>query len=1146
MAVNWTIDQQRAIEENGNLLISAAAGSGKTAVLTARIVRLIQEGANVDELLVVTFTNAAAAEMKKRIARALNAEAEQEPDEKAAARLREQALLSGRANISTLHSFCLYVLRRNFYDAGLDPAFRTAEAAEAAVLQQEALAELFEDRYAAEEEHPAFRVLLNYAGGEATLAEWIDKVYSFAMAQPAPFEWLDTALSRYTDPALAEAGVLSALLSSVKDELASLIRNLEDAVEALSDFKPRAHLDEELMRLRALLLARDYDTFRLRLFDMEFKTLRFARDEDPSVSEPIKAARDAVKDALKAAKKACYRSLSEEGELLRELAPAVEELFSLVKELYTRYGEKKSARALVDFNDMEHMTLKLLSDERIAEEYRHRFTHVFMDEYQDSNRVQEAIISRVRREDNLFLVGDVKQSIYRFRMAEPRLFLEKYDSFNGSPVGTRIDLNANFRSAENIIDFINSLFENLMSRELGEIDYDDSARLYRGREEQQGGQVECHFIAREQEPEFPEEGESEQGALLEQETAALEAMLAADRIRKLMDQEGYRYSDFAVLLRTVKDAAPAWVQALTLSGIPAYAELTGGYFDAVEVSVMLDLLRIIDNRRQDIPLMNVLRSPIGNFSAEELASLRIRKKEGSFFEALCSAAESSEADALSEKASTFLGDLARWRAEAGLVSVEELIGMLLDETGFYHFAGALPGGSARQANLNALLSRARAFEQGGSRSLSGFLGFMEKVKNSADFGTAPTGGMDVVRILSIHKSKGLEFPVVFLAGLGKRFNPQDKSGSLILDDELGLGLRVRRERRKTDTLYRREIARRQWRRQLSEEMRLLYVGMTRAKARLIMIGTVGEITPLLERYKTPMPPAGLSHARGMMDWIIYALLQTPEGNPLRAIGGLPARGGEGKAEIHVYQGQPAVGSPAGLTEKEYRAWAERAAAQADPEARAALCWEYPYLAAANTPTKASASSGAGRRRSELHPLPAFLMPEQGLNAADRGTAAHLLLQHIPFIHHTKQSVIEAAQDLCACGIMTEEQARAVPAKHIAAFFDSPLGQRLIASPHAERELQFNLEIPASRLGYGPAEENVMVQGVIDCCFWEPDGWVLLDYKTDRIIEGSTAEQTAEKHRPQVELYAEALSRLSGKPVREMHVFLLTSGVDIRL
>lgn len=1145
MAVRWTNEQQRAIALDGNLLVAAAAGSGKTAVLTARIVRLIREGADMDRLLVVTFTNAAAAEMKKRIARELSRAAEEEKDKKAAARLREQALLSGRANISTIHSFCLYVLRRNFYDAGLDPAFRTAETAESAVLRQEAMEELFEARYADGSE--VFMETLRCAGGEKELADWVETIYDFAMAQPEPFQWLDAALLHYHEPdAFMQegGGLLAELMQTAREELEVSLAALEKAIPAVDAEKTKTQLYEETASVRKLLEVNGYDAFRAALNETVFKTLRFAKGEDGAVMERIKSLRNELKAAVAGQKKAFFHSLSEETALLRELAPAAAELFSMVKELHARYGEKKAERALVDFNDMEHMTLALLKDERIAAEYRARFLYIFVDEYQDSNRVQEAIISRVKRGDNLFLVGDVKQSIYRFRMAEPRLFMEKYDAYDGG-AGTRVDLNANFRSAAEVIAFINSLFENVMSRELGEVDYDEAAKLHVGAA-RSPGRVECHLIGGRETAVKEELADEEREEALERETAALEAMLAASRIRELMkEDETLRYSDFAVLMRSVKTSAAVWVQELTLAGIPAYAELTGGYFDAVEVAAVLNLLRIIDNRRQDVPLMSVMRSPIGGFDAKELAELRIRNRDGSFFEAVRAAAE-RRADALDEKAADFFEKLARWRSEAGLVSVEEFIGRLLDETDFYCFVGALPGGAARQANLNALLSRARAFEQGASRSVSGFLRFMEKVKNSADFGAAPTGGMDVVRILSIHKSKGLEFPVVFLAGLGKRFNIQDKGSSIALDDEIGMGLRVRKNRRKMDTLFRQQITKRQWRRQLAEEMRLLYVGVTRAENRLILIGSASDLQKKAERYRHDMPPAQLAAAGCMLDWVIYALLQSSDGNRLREIFHLPLRGGEPAADVRVHYGSPAQTQDGGLSRRQYMDWSARMLKKERDETLPDLSWQYPYQDAVRTPSKASAAGGAGRKRSELRPLPAFLEPEKKLGAAGRGSAAHLVLQYIPFRAHTENSVRAFAGELRARGLMTEEQARAVPARRIAAFFASELGRRMIGAERIERELQFNLQLSASRLGCGPDTEKVMIQGVIDCCFMTEKGWVLLDYKTDRIPQDSDAVQTAEKHRRQVEIYAEALETLSGTPVCETHIFLLTPGIDVLL
>lgn len=1152
--MDFTPQQQQAIREQGNLLVAAAAGSGKTAVLTERIVALVREGAELERMLVVTFTNAAADEMRKRIQAALLRAAQEAESPRDAKRLHEQAQRTGRANISTLHSFCMHVLRRHFHEAELDPAFRLADEIEADVLFGDVLDDLLESRF--EQGDAGFLSLIELTGSEEELIIWVEKIYEFMRAQPDPLEWLSRAVAQYElDAAALESSMPAQVrLKDAREDVRYYASSMQQTLDDEDAPAVRAVLSEELTRARALALAKTEKDYRARLQAFDFGRLTFPRDYNAARKTQIQAQRDAFKDLLrKRHAKLFARSICEEQALLERLAPALYALTSLIADFDALYFKRKGEEGFVDFADLEHLTLKTLSNPVIAEEYRKKFDYIFVDEYQDTNRVQEAILGRICREDNLFLVGDVKQSIYRFRLADPGLFLEKHRDYGRGEGGKRIDLNTNFRSARAVIDAVNNVFGSIMSERLGEIDYGEGERLVMGRCEGEG-EVELHLIERAPEPFAEEESVQESGAPESMEAAELEALLGAQRIRAIMRDEKlfdakigcereYRYGDFAVLLRSTRNSALTYTQMLALEGIPAYAELTGGYFDAIEVAVFINLLKLIDNGREDIPLLSILRSPIGSFSTEELASLRLMQPGGSFFEAFRAAAKSDSP--LSKKCNAFLEKIERYRADAGLYRLEELIGRLLDDTGYYHFAGALPGGAARQANLDELMNRAHAFEQGRSRTLSGFLRFMERAKRNDAYGEAQTAGMDVVRVLSIHKSKGLEFPVVIIGGLAKRFNRSDAASRLAMDETLGLGVRAVFDRRRIDTMYYQVIKAQALKKQLSEEMRVLYVGMTRAREKLILIGCAANLTDMIQKRTMPPDPARLSQESSFLGWILLALMSGPDGNPLREMLHLPMRGGCGCVETYLHTDLKPPANAGVMRQQEYVQWAQNARRAPTDEIHDRFRWRYTDQSATLTPSKVSVSA-----LSHIGPpsfaVPAFL-EERSLAPMDRGSATHLLFEHIPLAAHTQQSVRLQIDRLLDKDLLSEAQAGAISVPGVAAFFGSPLGQRLLASKRIERELEFNILMRADELGppYS-GEENVMLQGVIDCCFTEDDGWVLLDYKTDAVPFGVSPEQAAARHMQQLSLYARALERLSGLPVREGYIHLLSAGVSVRV
>ncbi len=1133
----WTEQQNKAISENGNLLVSAAAGAGKTAVLTARIVKKIREGTPVKALLVVTFTKAAAGEMKKRINKTLLQEAAREGDEALRERLHDAAEQVQNASISTLHSFCTQVLRRHFYEAGIDPAFRVADGAEAAILLEDALDSLFENR--AQEE--AFCALLEAFGGEEKLSSAMRQLYAFMQAQCDSAKWLHEAVESYNtdEAALASSPLSASVLDSAKRRLKGACEMQAGVCKQLETLYPEAAVfgRGELSALLPILDEEDYAAYGAKLSTVVFGRLSgFPRGTLDADKKPLKDARKAVSDAVKAQAKLFSRPLGEEAERMRALYPLLCELERRILEMDALYAEAKRARGLIDYADMEHMSLALLSRKEIGEEYRRAFRYIFVDEYQDSNRLQEAILSSIKRADNLFMVGDVKQSIYGFRQAEPTLFMEKYAepaSFSGKV----IDLNQNFRSARAVVDTVNAVFERVMQEGFGGTVYDERAALGFGRTDAATGAAELYML--------PAAVEDE-----ELEVAEVEARFAAKRIREIMERElytdpatgevrPYRFSDFAILHRAPKRAAERMTRMLAQQGVPAYAELSGGYFEAVEVQVFLNLLRILDNRRQDIPLVSVLRSEIGGFSDEELASLRAAAPapDMPWLDILSAAAQG--ADALAQKAEAFLQKLDLWHEDSRLLGLCELCGKLLDETGYGEYCAALPGGRVRRANLEALLGKAQSYEQGETRSLSGFIAFMDRVKNTDTMGAATAFGADVVRLLSTHKSKGLEFPVVFVAGLSKLFNMQDSKSDLALHPELGLGLRLRQDRRRIDTLARQAIIEENAFASLEEEARILYVAMTRARERLILLITKKDIPAEIYKHAQALSPTLVTRARSASDWLLWALLSTAAGDPLREIAGLSRSGGVEIAALRC-----ALGDAGGKEEKAAAAWSafRESAQSADASSYdERLAWEYPHLADTRAPGKISVSELIGNFRN-LRPYPDFIAAAKELQAADRGTAAHLVMETIPLQEQTQESVRAHIAALVEQGRLNEAQAATVQIGMIVDFFASPLGKRILACKESvERERKFNYRVPAREIGVADSDEPILLQGVIDCCFLEDDAWVVLDYKTDRVGADRSAWEAVQKHKRQIGIYAAALHALTEKPVKAAYIYLLRTG-----
>lgn len=1265
----WTDEQWQAIVAKGSdILVAAAAGSGKTAVLVERIIRKISMDTDVDRLLVATFTKAAAAEMKERIRLALERALEQHPGSE---HLRRQLALINQAAITTVHSFCMDVIRRYYPLIGLDPGFRIANTTEAELLRMEVLDQLLEQRYseaAGQEDSPFIRLVDDYGGerGDEPLYRLVLQLYDFSRSHPWPDRWLESAAGVFKQLAvdeLAQSRWMAGLTQELRLALDGACAMARQAIgvarlpEGPAGYV--AQLEEDLAQLEGLL--QGVRELPWQQWQASFQSAQLGRLKplkkgscDEQLQEQVKELREQLKELLDQTKgELAARMPGEFASELAALGPQMRELAQLAIDFAAAYEEAKRKRSLLDFSDLEHYCLRILRDPASTEEqvlpsaaaleYQQQFDEILLDEYQDTNMVQEAIVSLLSRRSpgNRFMVGDVKQSIYRFRLAEPNLFLHKYKSFAEEGDGLRIDLARNFRSREEVVDGVNDVFRAIMREKVAEMDYDRSAELVCGAAYPPPARagadspyaVELALLDRSGMPEAEEElmePENREGAAAEEAaelaTAQLEARWIALQIRRLMEGDAASgtaaftvydskrkasrpllWRDIVILLRATQQWAPVVIEELQAAGIPAYAELSSGYFEATEVETMLSLLRIIDNPYQDIPLAGVLRSPLYGLSAEELAIIRIAAARGAYYDAVKAAVAADMPAALRERLERFTAQLDNWREEARQGSLADLIWLIYTETGYYDLVGGLPGGVQRQANLRALHDRARQYEETSFRGLFRFLRFVDRMRESGgDLGTARALGEqeDVVRILSIHKSKGLEFPVVFVAGLGKMFNMQDLNRPFLMHKELGFGPKVvDRELRVSYPSLPYLAIRKQMRMEmLAEEMRVLYVALTRPKEKLILVGTAKDAGKQLERAQSlvkdgSLPDYALASARRSLDWLLPLALQGGAGAELLAIDSAGAPGLQGWrfaiAPAALLGAEAAAAAADPWEDERRRSRREQLAALRpveldEPERAAAvnraiesLSWRYPQQAAAALAAKTSVtemkrlysaldqqqaaelswvrsgfadsgnmSAGGSGPASGLSLRRPRFMEERALSAAELGTLNHLVMQHVPLERELAAAELEAELDgLQKRLLITARQREAVNTAAIVQFLSSPLAERLRHATWLRREVPFSYRLPAERLhDGGEAElerEAVLIQGVIDCLFRDERGLVLLDYKSDRIIDGRY-EQAAERHRFQLQLYAEAVREIWGEQVAECFIFFFDGARAIRL
>ncbi|MCD7825745.1 MAG: helicase-exonuclease AddAB subunit AddA [Clostridiaceae bacterium] len=1255
----WTADQQQVIDLRGkNILVSAAAGSGKTAVLVERIISQVTEGdspKDIDRLLVVTFTKAAAAEMRARIENALEEKLQEQPENQ---HLQKQASLLHTAQITTIDSFCQSVIRNYFHVIDLDPVFSVGDETDLELMKQDVLAELLEQKYAAAKEEPdsaflRFTDIFSTGRTDSAVEELVFTLYNISTSYPWPEEWLNECMEMYQIQSLQEmeetawVRQLTEMLHKYVSEYLTVAKSvLEICRRPDGPAAYEAAIRSDIAYLEALGKAKGYQDFYALFEAYNPARLKAIRDKtvSPGEKELAKNLRESYqKNGLAELKrKYFFQSAEEMLSDLQEMAPAVTELIRLVQDFGCAFAEKKREEGLLDFADMEHFALQILvvRDEKgirpseTAKELQEYYEEVLTDEYQDSNFVQELLLTSICRgpeeKPYLFMVGDVKQSIYKFRLARPELFLEKYKRYGGAESREqRIDLRQNFRSRASVLESANAVFEKIMIEQLGGIVYDQDVRLVPGAafpetDRRIAGKTEMVLI----------EQKGNQEAVSKR---ALEAAVIGEKIRDMVlgdnplyvqDKQGYRpvrYGDIAILLRSLSGWSEEFIEVLNDMGIPAYADTRTGYFTSLEVDTILNLLHVIDNPRQDIPLAAVLRSCLVGTTDEELAWLGTMPQELDFWDKIKAFLEKKEAglwdgrlyEKLYRKLSLFYDRLQRYQELSKTRSVYELLRRIFDETDYYQIMSAMPSGEKRKANLDILLQQAILFAENGHRGVYGFTRYIESLqKANVDFGEANVDGENAaaVRIMTIHKSKGLEFPIVFVAGMGKRFNLMDARKGTIIDGDYGVGCDYvdLKMRIKQPTLLKRFMADQIVSGTLAEEIRILYVAFTRAKEKLIITGVASGLEKKLSVWATRSLYQNfyqLSGAQTYLDWIMPSLLgrQGIRCSVEKAAANLEAAINFSDLvsddlfglEIYFPEGVLQKGKDElADSAEQYRMlknWdTERVYDRAMHEA---LEWEmeyqYPYRQEAGLPVKVSVSelkrrsveraeqleeevaeyldfeSGQAaetesgqmddtesRQADEIEiPRPAFLQEKQ-LSGAARGTLYHLVMQHFPYqeIRESGQKWTEKEYRVFLAqmvqeGYLSQEEAALLDVRRFVVFFDTEIGARMARAWQEgtlRREQSFMLGISAKELyPEQDSEEMIVVQGIIDAYFTEGDHIVLVDYKTDAVKRGQGS-RLAEKYRAQLDYYARALKRLTGREVSEKVIYSFALGEEIFL
>ena len=1154
MAEQLTPQQKLAVfNRGGNLLVSAAAGSGKTKVLVDRLMSYLSDPsdpANIDEFLIITYTKAAASELRGKIAAKLSERIAQEPENR---HLQQQLQRLYMTTISTVHSFCGELLRQNAYRLDLSADFRTAEENECAQIRDAVMQQLLETAYDTAGEDSDFCALVDSQGigrDDRQLPQVLLKVYDSARCHLNPDAWLDSCMESGSTEAVTDASqtrwgrfLMDELFSYLDLQIKAMERCINLAKDAPGGETVAAFLNENLQQLVFLRGSQTWDQIGLRK-DIDYGTLRFKKDfTDEDLKNQIKVIRDGCKEGVKKALRPFADSSVQVLKDMDSTAAAVRGMVRLARRFEKEYDLVKRRRRILDFSDLEHRTLELLlgksrtAPTAMAREIGNRYREVMVDEYQDSNAVQDAIYGALTAEKhNCFMVGDVKQSIYQFRLADPGIFLEKYAAFKPAEQAVhredrKVMLSQNFRSGGAVLAATNCVFERCMSPEVGGLYYGEDEALYEGLPHESLGEPEVEF----------------HGVEIRENTYPEEAAFVARRIRRMLDEGSLvrgknglrpvRPEDIVILLRSPNSVGEYFRRALEREGVRCASSGGGDLLATREICVLRSVLQAIHNPQLDIPLVAAMASPVFGFSADDLAALRAGRRGCSMYDALKKSEE--------PKARAFLELLKKLRHEARMETVTKVLEMVFNETRIDSIFAAMPQGTVSESNLRTFYQMAASFESGGQKDLGRFLEYLDAMEEKGLMTAAEGTNSDCVSIMSIHKSKGLEFPVVFLCGLGRQFNQESKRAAVLCHKELGIGIMaadsVRRVR--YPTVARRAISAKISADSLSEEMRVLYVAMTRAKDRLIMTYSSNdlqkELSDMVIRSDMDCQDLVIREVTSPGEWVLLSALHREEAYELFTLAGRPKSVRKYEHPWSICVGQ-APEETAGAEFTEEKPHIPEGAVDA---LRNGLSFRYPHQAATVAPSKQTATQRKGRDKdkeaAENAPepkhhqrnwrKPSFVSGE--VQGKARGSATHLALQYLRFENcGSLESIEKEIRRLVKEGFLSAQQGTMVECDRLFKFFDTDIGKRLRTSENVLREFKFSILDDASAFDAELEGERILLQGVVDCALMDDDGIVVMDFKTDRVTE-ETVYATAQRYCPQVEAYAEALSRIFEKKVK---------------
>lgn len=1191
MANKWTNEQLSAITQKGNnILVAAAAGSGKTTVLVERIIRkIINDNVDIDKILVVTFTNAAASEMRERILTALYKQIDEDPLNQ---RLRKQIVLLNKASICTIDAFCLDIIRNNFFEIGASSNFRIADNTELELLKQEAIEETFEELYL--ENDDEFNKLIElYAGykDDENLKNIILKIHNYIQSAPFPEDWLEEQIEKFNmsnieDFSQTEWGKI--ILKNFRDEVLNSIQILEsskhqlDMITELSKFS--LVVADDINQLK--FLEQNWDNWE-RAYEiannLKFKTWPTDKKVVSNLKEDTKKARDNVKKRIsKAVSQTFIYNTEEAVEDINAMYPILKKIKDVTLKFMEKFSEKKSNKNIMDFSDIEHYALKILlkKDENgiyqkteVAKKYEEKFNEIAIDEYQDSNLVQEYILTSISNGKNIFMVGDVKQSIYRFRQAKPELFLDKYQKYGLEPneYGQKIKLFKNFRSRENILDTTNLIFSDIMSADFGEIEYDESEYLNLGATYEEptenvefAGKTELDIIdLKKEENEDGEEIEEDSSSELLEKTE-IEAKFVANRIQKLIKSKyqvydrktGYRditYKDIVILLRATSNTANVFEKELLNLNIPVFSDQAENYLESIEIRTITSLLKIIDNPYRDIPLVTVMRSIIGDFTDNELIEIRLTQNEGYFYDSLKEAKASPKIDGkLKEKVINFLDKLNKWREEERYLPLNEFIQKIYEETDYYNYVRLMPNGQVRKANLKMLLDRAKDYEKISFKGLFNFIRYLEKVKSSnSDLSSAKVIGENenVVRIMSIHKSKGLEFPVAIISRTDKKFNQKDLNESILLHQDIGFGMQYINYDRKIEytTATKEAIKIKTKEESIAEEMRILYVALTRAKEKLIITGVENDFTKSIEQKKELLEiyekenykinHLVLKKYLSYLEWIELVYLNHQDIENQITLNKIAKKDVLKAEENQEEQEKRNIELPEKI---DYEKINE------------ILNWQYKYKEMTNIQSKMSVTkikelkNNETQKQQHIEIKPKFMLDKTKVSSVERGTITHLILQKLDFTkEYSKEELAQFVNNLCTKNIITQIQKDSINIEKIYQIINTQFIKNLKNAKEIKKETPFYTYINTKEIYNTQNSENILVQGIIDLYYINQQNEVILvDYKTD-YVEGS-GEELIDKYKVQLEIYKKALEESLKEKVKHVYIYSIYLNKEIEI